>query len=338
MKELNAIIMIGLVGSGKSTKADEFRELGYKVLSSDGIRAEFYTVDDQTHNDEVFKILHRRIKDCVEAEENFVVDATNVSVKNRRGLLNSVNKKGKSKYSIVAYVMTTPIRLCKQWNSTQERVVPEEVIDKQAKRFEIPTYEEGFDKIILDNWGKKNTLQAQIVFQDLSTLPNFGYAWSKKAEEVPNIQNCLRVMDGFDQKNSHHLYDLGTHCRMCYREMCKHTKDAPLLIASLVHDIGKKFTQELKDDGSGECRYYSHHNVGAYKFLQNLDTLGFNKIEDIIDCLFYINFHMAPFFWDKKGVEKAKKTWGEEKINNLLLLNKCDQIASGTHKEVNNDV
>lgn len=332
-KIFNAVIMVGVPGSGKSTIANEYEKLGYKVLSTDKIREEFYTVEDQTHNDEVFKILHRRIKDCVESNENFVIDATNISVKNRRGLLNSINKKGKDLYNIIAYVMTTPIKMCKERNSSRDRVVPEDVIDRQVKRFEIPTYEEGFDKIILDNWGRRDTLQAKTVFQDLHYLPDFSYTWNQKAEEIPSIQCCLKIMDGFNQKNSHHLYDLGTHCRMCYREMKKHTNNAPLLIASLVHDIGKKYTQELKEDGSGECRYYSHHNVGAYVFLQNLDTLGFNKIEDIVDCLFYINFHMAPFFWNNKSIEKAKKIWGEEKVNNLLILNKCDQIASGTYKE-----
>ena len=49
-----------------------------------------------------------------------------------------------------------------------------------------------------------------------------------------------------------------------------------------------------------------------------------------MDVLFYVNFHMAPFFMESdKSKEKWKKIFGEEKFNNLFLFNKCDIIASG---------
>lgn len=313
MKDYNAVIMVGISGSGKSTVAKEYEKKGYTLLSTDAIRGEISTEEDQSHNEEVFKILHRRIKDCVEAKKNFVVDATNLTVKNRRGLLNCINKKGKEYYSITAVVMTTPNSLCYKWNNSRSRKVPDDVVQKQIKRFEIPTYEEGFDEIILDNW-------------DIPELPKESAVWYLETS-----------MNGFDQKNKHHKYDLGTHCKKCYEELSKYTDNIPFLTAARLHDFGKLFTQEEKDDGSGDCCYYSHHNVGAQILLQNLDLLGFTNTKDIIDCLFYVNFHMAPFFWNgEKGIKKAKDTWGGEKVNNLILFNKCDKIASGNCEEEEN--
>ena len=72
------IVMAGLVGSGKSTRAEEIKsyleDMDKKngivrdtvILSSDAIREEITgDVNCQTRNDEVFSLLHRRIKDNI---------------------------------------------------------------------------------------------------------------------------------------------------------------------------------------------------------------------------------------------------------------------------------
>ena len=86
-------------------------------------------------------------------------------------------------------------------------------------------------------------------------------------------------------------------------------------------------------------------NYGTYTLLQNLDCLGFNNIHDILECLFFINYHMEPFFWlatdEKTGKQfitnktkgKMIKIYGEEKYEQLLFFNKCDKIASGTDRD-----
>ena len=128
----------------------------------------------------------------------------------------------------------------------------------------------------------------------------------------------------------HHKYDLGTHCRKSAEEVEKRTNNPVLYRAALIHDIGKLYTGEPKEDGSGDYRYYSHHNVGTYYLLSNLDLFAFNDWKDTMDVLFYVNFHMAPFFMESdKSKEKWKKIFGKEKFDNLFLFNKCDKIASG---------
>lgn len=43
---------------------------------------------------------------------------------------------------------------------------------------------------------------------------------------------------------------------------------------------------------------------------------------------------MHPFFWKEQQThEKYKKLFGENRYNNLILLNECDKIASGTYKK-----
>ena len=62
-------IMVGLSGSGKSTIAKEIAvmEENTIIVSSDAIREELTgKVEDQTKNDEVFKIFHKRIRKGLE--------------------------------------------------------------------------------------------------------------------------------------------------------------------------------------------------------------------------------------------------------------------------------
>ena len=61
----NLIMLIGLPSSGKSTLAEKLsKEYNAQILSSDQIRIDLYNnINDQEHNDEVFKELHKRLKE-----------------------------------------------------------------------------------------------------------------------------------------------------------------------------------------------------------------------------------------------------------------------------------
>lgn len=65
------VMLIGISGCGKSSFARDFSE-GYddiEVFSSDAIRKEvFGDENDQTHNNEVFSILHKRIISSLKRE------------------------------------------------------------------------------------------------------------------------------------------------------------------------------------------------------------------------------------------------------------------------------
>ena len=116
-------LMVGLSGSGKSTiakeieysicmsspKYDEYGRADKVVLiSSDDIRAEILgDVNDQSQNDKVFSHVHKLIKQAVKDYNHIIVDATNITIKNRRALLNCLNDK--KDYHKIAYIVNTSI-------------------------------------------------------------------------------------------------------------------------------------------------------------------------------------------------------------------------------------
>ena len=310
----NLYWMIGISGSGKSTLAKRLSfERKAEIVSSDKIRAELYGDENiQGDPNEVFRLVHERIFTYLRVGYDVIYDATNISLKNRRKFFKFLE----SKYidaKHIAVVMTTPLNICINNNNSRERVVPEHVIMKQYKSFNIPFFEEGFDEIILDGWfdNKPITKYNTDFFDDF------------------NYHNLLAVMDSmiyFDQKNPHHNATLGYHCINVYNKIKEYSDDKSLLYASLLHDVGKLYTQEIDNDGI--AHYFNHGNVGCYSLLQNIDVFGLSPSE-IINALFYINYHMLPFNWElAKTKDKYNKIFGNEKFNNLMLLNKIDRECS----------
>ncbi|HKD37378.1 MAG TPA: AAA family ATPase, partial [Pirellulales bacterium] len=52
---------------------------------------------------------------------------------------------------IEAIFFDVPVEMCQRRNRKRDRVVPEEVIEKMAKRLQPPSLEEGFDRVALVN-------------------------------------------------------------------------------------------------------------------------------------------------------------------------------------------
>lgn len=326
------IVMVGLSGSGKSYQASiisesirmsnpKYDEYGRadvtEIISSDSIREEILgDINDQTQNDLVFKEVHNRIREALLKHSHVIVDATNINIKSRKPILDCFKclpDKYKSLYTKIAYVMTTPISICKRQNNSRDRVVPEYVIDRQLGKFEIPFHNEGFDDVVLHNWE---------------------YLWAEhnsfNGAKKQDVEVVTKMMVGFNQRTRHHKYTLDVHCQRLKEEIEKRTDDKVLIRTALIHDIGKLFTGKPKDDDSGDYCYYSHHNVGTYNLLQNLDKVAFGDKDRTLDLLFYVNYHMQPFFMtSEKSKNKWKNIFGEEKYNNLIMFNECDKIASG---------
>ena len=291
-------VLVGLPASGKSTYAKEkLKSEETIVLSSDELRKELLgNESDQTNNEIVFRTLYARAREYLQNGKNVVIDATNINIKARRGLLSNF---AKMPIERIAIVFAAPFEICIERDKSRERTVGEEVIKKFLYRFEIPMEYEGFDKIVIEN-----------------------------RQEGYISKDMLNIFYEFDQKNPHHKYTVGDHCHKCYLEVISRINgDDDLIFASTIHDIGKCYTQTF--DESGIAHYYSHHNVGAYICM--CDN-GLSRTS-----IFYVNFHMNPFFWkEQKTHDKYKKLFGDKLYNNLILLNACDKIASGT-KEQNND-
>lgn len=85
----NFIMMVGLPCSGKSTYAKELsNDLEAIICSSDAIRKELSgDINLQDKNEEVFKVLHNRIKENLKEGKSVIYDATNINSKRRRSFL-----------------------------------------------------------------------------------------------------------------------------------------------------------------------------------------------------------------------------------------------------------
>jgi hypothetical protein len=190
--------------------------------------------------------------------------------------------------------------------------VPEEVLQRYYYNFELPFYEEGWDKIIVHNESNP-----------------------KHSEETLLLYKHLAK--GFNQKNKHHCQDLGQHMETVGDLVKNESSNWILIKAAYYHDVGKLFTQTLDEEGQGH--YYNHANVGAYNILCNCalyvqyldDEEKFEyRVQDTINWIFYINYHMHLFnCTTDKSIKKWKSIFGEQKFNELKLLNKADKTREG---------
>ena len=148
MEKPKMILMCGLSGSGKSTISKEL-SLKYNavILSTDAIRKEIHgNPECQDNPEKVFGILRYRIRKNLKNDRNIIVDATNLTVKDRRSIIHYASNYEKT---LICYVANKPYEQCLIDNVNREHPVPEYVLKEQNKKFCMPTYEEGFDEIVV---------------------------------------------------------------------------------------------------------------------------------------------------------------------------------------------
>ena len=297
MNKPTLYIMTGLSGSGKSSVAAEIASIypDTVIVSSDAIREELTgNYKDQEHNEKVFKIFHDRIRKNLENKKNVIADATNLTMKSRRAIMMKVNGLNIRK---VCVVIPKPFELCKEDNLHRKYPVPNSVLDKQIRRFQIPFYEEGFD--------------------DIQVIP-----FEKHTDMLKVIHN----MKNFDQKTPWHDKTLGNHCLQVAELFSNCSYGEKYELPAICHDIGKLFTQSF--DENGVAHYYGHPEYGSYLMLSNFHGFFEGLTDgDILDMCFLVNYHMLPFDWNTdKSKEKWKKIFGEYKYQMLLDFNKCDKV------------
>lgn len=143
------IMMIGCPASGKSTIANEIsKSFPFEILSADLIREEITgSVEDQSKNKEVFNILYERLKENLREGKNVILDNTNINKEYRGMVFNHIKDINCTK---IAYLCTKNEEDLHKDNLFRPHPVPDHIIDKFIRLFEMPSLAEGFDKIILD--------------------------------------------------------------------------------------------------------------------------------------------------------------------------------------------
>ena len=148
----NLLVLVGLPASGKSTFSEGLEKLGVvKTFSSDAVREEkFGDASIQEKNGKgakyIFGIMDERVKKALYDDYDVVYDATSLTRKTRMALL----EKMKGYYdTTTAVFFDTLLDECLERNSRRDRVVPVDVILKMNKNLEEPSYDEGFDRILI---------------------------------------------------------------------------------------------------------------------------------------------------------------------------------------------
>ena len=296
------IMLVGLPGSGKSTYAKLLKKQYNAIIcSSDAVRKKI-TGDEnnQKNNNEVFLILHRRIKELLKNGENVIYDATNIKSKSRRAFLLELEKIPCIKKCII---MATPLRTCYVNNICRARNVPNEVIEKMYKQWKTPYWFEGWNEIEIK------------YFKDI---------------EYNSIFNWIESYRKYNQDNEHHKNTLGEHCRLVGLNL---NENLLLKCAGNLHDCGKPYTKSFINNKGKQCdeaHYYEHHSCGAY------DSLFFTYPDGInaLDVSILINLHMMPYHWEndknngEQTKEKYRKLWGEQLFINVMKLHEADKQYS----------
>lgn len=295
-------MLIGLPGSGKTYYANKYlKQENTTILSSDEIRKVLLGSEDaQWGNSTVFKAMNLATIENLKEGRNVVYDATNINSKRRMELLEQIKKEVKEDISFVAIILSVPYETCVDRQQKRERKVPEEVINKMLKKFEVPYYEEGWDKIINENFNTDK-------------------------EYYKHPFDFIKKYENYDQNNPYHDLTLGMHVKFAvdrYEELVKMNKikyNTSIIEAIYFHDLGKPFCRTT--DEKGISHYYNHNNVGAYLFL----CTHYSKFlleEEKIKIAKLIEWHMLEL------TEKALK---RRKIENtdypqmLKIIQECDK-------------
>ena len=141
------ICMSGPAGTGKSTMAEVLaKRYNAIIVSTDAIREELFgDAAIQDNPKEVFEIAYKRIEEGLRKTHKVIFDATNLSPKNRRDILEKA--KVWNKGFNICYRATTTEEIAKERNQQRNRQVPDDVIQKQFTKYVEPSYEEGWDAI-----------------------------------------------------------------------------------------------------------------------------------------------------------------------------------------------
>ena len=293
------IYLVGLPVSGKSSVAEIYKEKGYNIHSSDELRKELYSDENnQSNNTKLFETLNKRAKLDLENGVSIVYDATNLSYKRRKSFLETLNKVECIKHAIV---LATPFNECINRDIKRERSVGMYVIDKMYKSFSIPSKMEGFN----------------IIDIKYSNLDNEEY----------NIVTKIEYLKKMNQFNTNHTLSIGDHCYKVYKSLLK--EDDKLSRAGLMHDIGKQYTMSFKNskgEYTNQAHYYNHESVSTYESMFYLkDSFS---IEDTVYICNLIQYHMRPhMLTTEKSINKFKKFLGDDFYKDLMLLHEADKNA-----------
>ena len=128
---MRAAIFIGIQASGKTSFYRKVLEgMGYMQISMDLLR--------NRNKEEAL------IRECIAADRNVAVDNTNPTRAERKRYLDILGEAG---CPVDGYFFRSIVKDCIGRNARREKPVPEKAIAATSNKLEMPSLEEGFDKL-----------------------------------------------------------------------------------------------------------------------------------------------------------------------------------------------
>lgn len=233
------ILLVGPPGCGKTTYAKQYvSERSTAIhLSSDSIRKELYGDESiQGNPSEVFSLMQSRTINALNNGNTVVYDATNITRKDRAGIIAACPKF----VNIEAHIVWAPIETCIERDAARERTVGKTIIDKMLKRFQPPFYDEGIHKINI-------------------ILP--------KAFNRSEYENKIFNNMNMSHDNPHHSLNIDQHCLLAAKYACDHKYSSNIVAAAIYHDVGKPYVKAFVDNKgnlSEYAHYYQHQYYSAW--------------------------------------------------------------------------
>ncbi len=145
-------------------------------------------------------------------------------------------------------------------------------------------------------------------------------------EIIPELEPAFAIEQKSPER--HHIYDVGTHSVMALKH-CP-SKDPIVRLATLLHDIGKIKTFEIKNN---IVTFYNHEVVSAKIAKAILTRLKFSR-RDTEKILTLIRWHQ--FTVDERQTDTALRRFirhvGKENLPDMLALRIGDRLGGGARE------
>lgn len=298
------IMLVGLPASGKTTWAKEYSSKFHDLihLESDAVREEMFGQDkdkySRTKTNKVFEEMKNRTLIFLKQGLSVIYDATNMSYKDRRSILNQIPKN----IERVAVTFAVPASVCRARDDVRVNRVGSDVIDKMMERFEMPLLKEGFDSCNI-RYDEQSNESYEYIYSGLGVSDDIEEVARK---DIPDIINFLTGKDSrlgertkeftveeseselfnalsdhihetyqnknLPQDNPNHSFSVSKHCYHVWLEVLKKKQELQfkekfegidwesLLTASILHDFGKAQTKKFENYKGEETKYAHYYN------------------------------------------------------------------------------